>query len=147
MTTRQTIDNYFTALKTGDRWQDHLADHVELINLGATPVEHVTGRNAYVESTQGFYALAKSVDVQEIIIDGNRACVLTLYHLQPPVGETFTSNIAEVFTVDDDKIQSLAIYFDSAPFPTPPPPEPQTPTSDPTSREPQSRLGEDSRGL
>lgn len=132
MTTRQTIDNYFTALTTGNGWQDHLADQVEFINHSA-PVTHVTGRDAYVESTQGFYAMAETVDVQEIMIDGNRACVLTRYRLQPPVSDPFISDIAEVFTVDEGKIQSLAIYFDSAPFPTPPPPDPQTPTSGPAS--------------
>lgn len=120
MTTRETIDNYFTALQTGDEWQVHLGDDVEFINHGATPMKHVTGRAAYIESTQGFYALADSLEVQEIIIDGDRACVLTSYDLQPPMGDPFTSTIAEIFTVVDDRIQSLAIYFDSAPYPTPP---------------------------
>lgn len=119
MTTRQTIDRYFTALKSGNGWQDHLADQVEFINH-ADPVEHVTGRTAYIDSTQGFYAMADTIDIDEITIEDTRACVRTRYRLQPPVGEAFTSHVAEIFTVANDKIQSLAIYFDSAPYPTPP---------------------------
>lgn len=35
MTTRQTIDRYFTVLKSGNGWQDHLADQVEFTNNAA----------------------------------------------------------------------------------------------------------------
>ena len=31
-------------------------------------------------------------------------------------GDTFTSDVAEVFTVKGDKIDSLAIYFDATPY-------------------------------
>lgn len=123
MTTTQTIDRYFTALRSGNGWQDHLADQVEFTNH-ATPVEHVTGPTAYIDSTQGFYAMADTIDVDEIMIDDTKACVRTRYRLQPPGGEAFTSHVAEIFTVANNRIQSLAIYFDSAPYPTPPPAQP-----------------------
>lgn len=127
MTTRHTIDRYFAALTSGDGWQDQLADQAEFTNH-ADPVTHVTGRGAYIDSTRGFYAMADSIDVDEIIIDDAKACVRTRYLLQPPRGEAFTSHVAEIFTVADDQIQSLAIYFDTAPYPTPPP---ATPDHDP----------------
>jgi hypothetical protein len=37
--------------------------------------------------------------------------------MQPPSGETFTSDVAEFFTVKNGKIDTFVIYFDSAPFP------------------------------
>jgi ketosteroid isomerase-like protein len=42
---------------------------------------------------------------------------LTRYQLQPPNGDTFQSNVAELFTVKDGQIVALSIYFDSSPFP------------------------------
>ena len=48
--------------------------------------------------------------------DGEKACVLSSYALNTP-GGAFRSDVAEVFTVRDGKIDSLAIYFDPTPFP------------------------------
>jgi ketosteroid isomerase-like protein len=58
-----------------------------------------------------------SVDVRDMIIEGEKACVLTRYELQPSNGGSFASDVAEVFTVRNGKIASLAIYFDATPFP------------------------------
>jgi ketosteroid isomerase-like protein len=49
-------------------------------------------------------------------VEGPKACALTRYQLQGPA-DVFQSDVAEIFTVRDGKIDSLGIYFDSAPFP------------------------------
>lgn len=38
----------------------------------------------------------------------------------PPGRAPFASDVAELFTVRDGKIDSFAIYFDTAPYPKPP---------------------------
>jgi hypothetical protein len=81
-----------------------------------SPKKQVTGRGAYVESTKGFYSMIEGVELRRLIIDGNRACALTRYQLQPPGGEPFSCDVAELFTVKDHVIDSFEIYFDSAPF-------------------------------
>lgn len=116
MTTRDTIESYFTALQANDDWQNHLADEMEFTNHAA-PIEHVAGRDAFIESTAGFYGMIDTLQVRDLIVDGNRACALTRYRLQPPSGDPFTSDVAEVFTVENDKIDTFSIYFDTAPFP------------------------------
>ena len=50
-------------------------------------------------------------------VDGEKACALTHYELQPPGGNAFSSDVAEIFTVRNGKIDSFDIYFDSTPFP------------------------------
>jgi hypothetical protein len=45
-----------------------------------------------------------------------RAVALTRYEIQQPGKPEFTSDVAEVFSVKDDTIDSLAIYFDTAPY-------------------------------
>jgi ketosteroid isomerase-like protein len=59
------------------------------------------------------------MSVNELLVDGERACALTHYDLRPPVGNPFVSDVAEIFTVKNGKITSFAIYFDTAPFPSP----------------------------
>lgn len=64
--------------------------------------------------------MVKTVDVEDLMVDGDRACALTRYALQAPNGSVFESYIAEVFQVSNGKIRSFGIYFDSAPYPRPP---------------------------
>jgi ketosteroid isomerase-like protein len=115
MTTRNTIEEYFRALSNGDRWQAFLAEGMAFTSH-TSPKKQVTGRSAYVESTKGFYSMIESLELRRLIIDGNRACALTRYQLQPPGGEPFSCDVAELFTVKDRVIDSFEIYFDSAPF-------------------------------
>ena len=61
--------------------------------------------------------MVTAVDVRDLLIDGEKACALTRYKLQPPRGDPFSSDVAEIFTVKNNKIDSFAIYFDTSPFP------------------------------
>ena len=106
-----------TALQTKVGWEKHFANDMVFTNH-ATPVKKVTGRDAFLETTRGFYGIIDTVQVNDLLVDGDRACALTHYRLQPPSGEAFTSDVAEVFTVTDHRINSFSIYFDTAPFPS-----------------------------
>lgn len=116
MTTRITIQAYFDSLKAKGQWDAFFADDMQFTSY-TTPIKHVTGRDAYVESTKRFYSLIQAVEIKNMLVEGERACVLTRYTLQPPGGRALECHVAEVFVVRADKIQSLDIYFDSAPFP------------------------------
>ena len=82
-----------------------------------SPIKRVTGKDAFLEATKRFYSMIKAMEFKGILVDEERACVLTRYELQPPGGPVFESHVAEVFEVRDGKIKSFDIYFDSAPFP------------------------------
>ena len=117
MTTRQTIEGYFSALKTKARWQDALATDM-VFTSHVSPVKQVAGRDAYLEATKRFYSTIADFEVRQLLVDGDRAVALTHYTIQPPNGAPpFASDVAESFSVRDGKITSLDIYFDSAPFP------------------------------
>lgn len=116
-TTRQTILGYFDQLKRKGEWETSLAEGM-LFTSFTSPVKEVKGRDEYLRSTVRFYSMITSLEVRELIVDGDRACALTRYQLQPPnAGAAFMSDVAEIFTVRNGKIDSLEIYFDSAPFP------------------------------
>jgi ketosteroid isomerase-like protein len=116
MTTRDTIQGYFNALKQKTGWESFLSDDMVFTSF-TTPLKRVSGKTAYLEATRRFYSMITAMEVRDLLIDGHRACALTRYQLQPPGGPSFASDVAEVFGVRDNKISSFDIYFDSSPFP------------------------------
>jgi len=116
MTTKDTIEGYFSHLKQKNGWQSFLSDDVVFTSF-TSPIKQVSGRAAYLERTKRFYAMITALEVRDLVVDGNKACALTRYQLQPPQGYAFESDIAEIFEVRDGKILRFDIYFDSSPFP------------------------------
>ncbi len=117
MNTRETIEEYFRMLAAGSEWESLLSREMVFTSF-TSPVREVVGRDAFLEATRRFYSMIRRVDVHILIADGTTACATTTYRLQPPSGEVFTSDVAEIFEVAAGEITSLSIYFDSAPFPT-----------------------------
>lgn len=115
MHTRSTIEQYFDHLKTKAGWEASLADDM-VFNSFTSPPKEVRGKAAYLAATKRFYDSIQSMEVRQIIVEGDRAVALTRYQLRGPSGN-FTSDVAEVFGVANGKINSFWIYFDTAPFP------------------------------
>ena len=116
MSTSDTVADYFSHLRNGAGWESFLADDLVFTSF-TTPVKRATGRTAFLQSTKRFYSMIRGLEVCKVIVDGDAACALTRYDLQPPAGPAFQSNVAEVFGIRDGKIASFDIYFDSSPFP------------------------------
>lgn len=117
MNTMEAIQSYFTKLERKNGWESLLGDDMVFTSF-TSPVKQIKGKAAYLQATKRFYSMIRSVEVRDLIVAGDRACALTHYDLQPPNGgPAFGSNVAEIFAVRNGKIDSLGIYFDSAPFP------------------------------
>ena len=114
--TRGVVQSYFNRLKEKKEWESLFAADVDFYQL-TSPNKHTTGKASYIEATKRFYSTIVSLEVRDVIVEGEKACALTRYELQPPKGSSFVSDVAEIFTVKDGKIVSYAIYFDTAPFP------------------------------
>src|SRR6478735_5378810 len=119
MTTKEIIQGYFDSLKQKSVWEAVLADSIAVTSF-VTPLKQVAGTSAYLGFTRRFFPMITAVEVKGLVVHGDRACALTRYQLQPPGGPAIESHVAEVFKVRNEKIASLEIYFDSAPFPKPP---------------------------
>jgi ketosteroid isomerase-like protein len=115
MSTRNVIESYFKALERKTEWESLLTDDV-LFTSFAIPNRQITGKRPYIEATQRFYSTIQSFELRGLIVEGSKGCAQTRYRLKGPAG-VFQSDVAEVFTVRDGKIDSFGIYFDSAPFP------------------------------
>ena len=117
MTTRETIERYFELLKARGDWSSLFSETATFTSF-ASPPRQLAGRDTLVKATGGFYGMILGVEVRDLLVDGERACALTHYRLQPPNGRpAFESDVAEVFTVRHGAIESFGIYFDTAPYP------------------------------
>jgi ketosteroid isomerase-like protein len=118
--TKDTIVEYFKRLQLRSDWQSLLADDMTFTSR-TSPARQLVGRDAYLSGTARFFGMIVDTQVLDLIVDGEKACALTRYRLQPPSGgATFESDVAEIFSVSNGAITSLTIYFDSAPYPKPP---------------------------
>ena len=115
MSTREIVNRYFEELARKGQWESFLADDLRFTSL-TSPVNDVKGKAAYLDSTRRFFSMVMSVELRDLVIEGAKACALTRYQLQSPSGK-FQSDVAELFTVKNGKIDTFAIYFDTAPFP------------------------------
>jgi ketosteroid isomerase-like protein len=115
MDTTETVRRYLDAVRAANGWESLLADDAKFTSF-TSPVKEASGKNAFVEATKRFYSKTTSLEVRELIVDGNRACALTRYEVAGATGGKFASDVAEIFTVRNGKINSLSIYFDTAPY-------------------------------
>ena len=116
MTTRETVQAYFDALKRRDGWERFLGDGVTFTSF-TSPPKRLEGKEAFLGSTRRFYSSIDTFELRDLLVDGAKACALTTYRLRGPDGKSFASDVAEIFTVTGGRIDSFSIYFDSAPFP------------------------------
>jgi len=114
--TKAVVQDYFKALQGRNGWESFLAEDMAFTSF-ISPMKRLLGKQTYLESTRRFFSMVASVEVRSLIVDGATACALTRYELQPPKGPRFQSDVAEIFTVRDGKIDCFDIYFDASPFP------------------------------
>ena len=117
MSTKETVQSYFNGLNQKKGWESFLGENMVFTSF-VSPIKQVTGKAAYIESTRRFFSMVVSVELRDLIIEGEKACVLSRYGLRPPKGDAFRCDVAEIFTVKNGMIDSLAIYFDTSPFPS-----------------------------
>lgn len=113
MTTKETVDAYLKAIHAGG-WENYVADEFTFINNNFDKAAH--SKEAYIEGAGNFFKTTTSVDVREMIIDGDKVALTARYDLRSPNGNTGVCDVAEFLTVQDGKLTSSAIFFDTKAF-------------------------------
>ena len=116
--TKQLLDSYYNGFASKSNWEDPIADDFQYIGGDMNNTSPVVGKQAYVEIIKRFSQRFESMRVKEMIIDGNRASVIGNYDFQFPNGFKINGNVSENWTVKDNKLQSLTLYFDTLTFMT-----------------------------
>jgi ketosteroid isomerase-like protein len=116
MTTKELLDFYYKGFAEKANWECVLAEDFQYIGGDMTNTAPIVGRQGYVEVIKRFSRVFESMSVTEMIIQGDRACVIGNYNFHFPNGKKINGNVAELWTVKNERLQSLRIYFDTLTF-------------------------------
>ena len=112
MQTKEIIERYYDGIAQKKGWESLISE--EIAFSGAGP--KTTGKSAYIEGTSRFLRAVKTSKVVTLIIEGDKACAVVRYELVSPKGKEISSEVAEILSVQDGKINSSSIFFDTAGF-------------------------------
>ena len=82
--------------------------------LTGTVVKELRGKKLF--AGDNFFKLVRGLQVKQIIVENGNACALVSYDFVSPKGTLFSSDVAEIWKVENGKLSSLAIDFDTAAF-------------------------------
>src|SRR5438067_1923953 len=117
MTTLETVQLYYDRLGQRAGWEELFADELLFTSL-TSPVKRLDGKGSFLQATRRFYGSIGSLEVRELVVEGDHACALVRYEVRPPTGgPAFESHVAEFFMVKDERIATFSICFDTAPYP------------------------------
>ena len=116
MTTKELLEIYYKGFAEKAGWEDVIAADFQFIGGDMTKTEPIIGKEAYDQVIKRFSQSFQSMKVKEMIIQGDRACVIGNYDFLFPNGRKMNGDVAEVWTVTNEKLQSLTIYFDTLTF-------------------------------
>ena len=81
-----------------------------------TKTTPIVGKQAYIEIIKRFSRLFQNMQVKEMIIEGDRACVIENYDYVFPNGKSVNGDVATIWKVQDGKLDALTIFFDTLTF-------------------------------
>ena len=110
--TREIIQQYYNEINKKGDWQSLISDDITFTGPGQ--ITHT--KEAYVEATTRFLQVVKHLKINEFIVEENKACITVEYSLESSSSKTTSCEVAEVLMVNDNKIYSSCIFFDTALF-------------------------------
>jgi ketosteroid isomerase-like protein len=108
---KEIVTEYFKRLYANG-WEALIGDDM----VFTSPAGVTRGKAEYVDGTNRFKQVAKSVEVNQLIVEDDNVCAITRYRLQSPKGNVSSCDTMEVFSVRDGQIRSSRICFDTAAF-------------------------------
>jgi ketosteroid isomerase-like protein len=112
MQTKEIIEKYYDGIAQKKGWESGISE--EIVFSGAGP--KTKGKTAYIEGTGRFLRAVKASNVVTMIVEGNKACAVIRYELVSPKGKEMSSEVAEILSVKNGKIDSSSIFFDTVAF-------------------------------
>ena len=109
--TRQLLIRYYDTLVSRKEWNELLSDD---FLLTGTVAKESRGRDSYVGNS--FFSLVRAAKVKEMLVVGESAFALVNYNLLSPKGKTMACDIAEFWKARGGRLDSIAIFFDTAAF-------------------------------
>jgi ketosteroid isomerase-like protein len=115
-TTRQLLETYYKGFAEKANWESVIADDFEYVGGDMNNTKPVIGKQAYIEIIKRFSQRFEAMSVKQMIVEGDKASVIGNYYFQFPNGFKINGNVSENWTVKNNKLQSLTLYFDTLTF-------------------------------
>jgi hypothetical protein len=116
MTAKMILDTYYKGLARKEGWDTVISDSFRFTGGDMINTNTAEGKTAYIEIFNRFLLLFKTVRVKQMIIEYDRACVIANYDFEFPKGDKVNGDVAEIWTIKNDKLDSLRIFFDTMTF-------------------------------
>lgn len=116
MTTKELLDTYYKGFANKSGWEEVISDDFKFTGGNMTNTTPAVGKSDYIKVINRFSKLFKSMRVKEMIIDGERACVIGNYDYEFPGGKNINGDVAEIWKAKNGKLDSLIIFFDTLSF-------------------------------
>ncbi|SDC65055.1 nuclear transport factor 2 family protein [Niabella drilacis] len=115
-TTTALLEHYYSGFAQKEGWETVLAEDFIFTGGDMTHPEPLTGKAAYRQVIDRFSRVFTTMRVKEMIVDGDKACVIGTYDYAFPNGVKTTGNVAEIWEARNGKLQALTIFFDTLTF-------------------------------
>ena len=114
--TKKLLETYYKGFAQKSGWETVISDDFKFIVGDMTKTEPFVGKQAYIEVIKRFSRLFKTMRVKEMIVEGDKACVIGNYDYACPNGKNMNGDVAELWKIKNGKLDSLTIYFDTLTF-------------------------------
>ena len=116
MTTKELLEIYYKGFAQKKGWETVISDDFKFVGGDMTKTQPIIGKQAYIDIIKRFSQLFQNMRVKEIMIDGDKACVIGNYDYLFPNGKSINGDVAEIWKVKDNKLDALTIFFDTLTF-------------------------------
>lgn len=111
MPTKELVQNYYRSLsQKDDHWQHLYSEDAVFSDASLSLL--AKGKAAVIQSFVPFLKSVSSVEVKQLIADGEYACAIVAYVYVNQKGEKLSQDVAEVWRVKNNQLAALTIYFD-----------------------------------
>lgn len=116
--TKQLLETYYKGFAEKAGWESVIADDFEYVGGDMNSIQPVVGKQAYIEIIKRFSQRFEAMRVKQLIVEGDKASVIGNYDFVFPNGVKINGNVSENWTVENGKLKSLTLYFDTLTFMT-----------------------------
>ncbi|HEY8917844.1 MAG TPA: nuclear transport factor 2 family protein [Chitinophaga sp.] len=116
--TKQLLETYYKGFAEKSGWESVIADDFEYVGGDMNNIKPVVGKQAYIEIIKRFSQRFDAMRVKQMVVEDDTASVIGNYDFVFPNGVKINGNVSENWTVENGKLKSLTLYFDTLTFMT-----------------------------
>jgi hypothetical protein len=109
MSTKEFLHAYFSKVNDKADWQTMISDDIRF----ESPSQTTIGKDAYVTAASRFFQMAETLEIKQLVVEGEMASAWVNYSLCLKNGKRFTCQVAELLEVKNNRLVSSIILFDT----------------------------------